>query len=58
MRAACQHDAPPLATAPPYVLPAPVGVAMKVTTEFAAPSLLAEKAPGHGRIDAPPPKAA
>jgi hypothetical protein len=57
MRGSCQHDLPALATAPPYVLPAPVGLATNVSAELTAPALAIETMPGHRRIEPPPPKA-
>jgi hypothetical protein len=58
MRGSCQHDLPVVAGAPPYVLPAPVGLPADLSTDFRGHSLPVETAPGHRRIEPPPPKAA
>jgi hypothetical protein len=58
MRGSCQHDAPPVAVASPYVLPVPVSLAFDVSVPNTPPGVRSVIAPGYRRLEAPPPKAA
>lgn len=56
MRAACRHDLPALASTPPFVMTAPVALGVDDHPDAVVSRPTTAAAPGHLRIEAPPPK--